>query len=195
MTNSAASRQTPAVALDPEPDTRAPTRGPSLRDLFDMHATYVWSTLRRFGVHTPDLEDVTHDVFLQVHRHLAEYDTDRPIRPWLFGFAYRVALQYRRRAHRRLEVSGDPDTATHPGLLPDERAAAQDDRSLVLAALEAIEVERRAVFVLYEIDGVAIDAIATSLGIPANTAYSRLRVARAEFAAAAKRLLARRGGS
>jgi RNA polymerase sigma-70 factor (ECF subfamily) len=47
------------------------------------------------------VEDLTHDVFIQVNRHLAAYDGTRPARPWLFGFAYRVASQHRRRAHRR----------------------------------------------------------------------------------------------
>lgn len=158
-----------------------------------MHAGYVWNTLRRFGAHPSDLEDLTHDVFLQVHRHLAEYNPEQPIRPWLFGFAYRVASQDRRRAHRRRETYGDPDAATHPGPPPDEQAAADDDRTLVVEALESIDLERRAVFVLYEIDGVAMAEIAASLGVPVNTAYSRLRVARGEFAAAVKRLRARRG--
>ncbi len=193
MTNSAASSQTPAVAPDAEPNTEDATNAPALRELFDMHAGYVWNTLRRFGVPSSDLEDLTHDVFLQVHRHLAEYDPGRPIRPWLFGFAYRVASQDRRRAHRRREAHGDPDAAPHPGPHPEEQAATEDDRRLVIAALDSIDLERRAVFVLYEIDGVAVADIASSLGIPANTVYSRLRVARGEFAAAVKRLLARRG--
>jgi RNA polymerase sigma-70 factor (ECF subfamily) len=63
-----------------------------------------------------------------------------------------------------------------------------EDRKLVLAALDAIEMDRRAVFVLYEIDEVPMEEVARSLGIPVNTGYSRLRLARAEFAAAVKRL-------
>jgi RNA polymerase sigma-70 factor (ECF subfamily) len=159
-----------------------------------MHASYVWNTLRRFGVSPPDLEDGTQDVFIQVARHLGDYDRARPVRPWLFGFAFRVASQYRRRAHRRYETSGSshPREAVDPGPLPDARIAAAQDRQLVLDALEAIDLDRRAVFVLHEIDGVSVDEIARALGIPVNTAYSRLRVARSEFAAAVKRL--RKGG-
>jgi RNA polymerase sigma-70 factor (ECF subfamily) len=82
-------------------------------------------------------------------------------------------------------------TVIHPGESPEEQLAAHDDRRLVLAALEGIDLERRAVFILYEIDGTAMSEIAQSLGIPVNTAYSRLRVARGEFAAAVKRLRAR----
>jgi RNA polymerase sigma-70 factor, ECF subfamily len=181
------------VAPAHEPSARVAEAPLTLRDLFDMYAAYVWNTLRRFGVPSSDLEDVTHDVFLQIHRHFAEYDPGRPIRPWLFAFAYRAASQQRRRAYRRRETQGEPDTAIHPGAPPDEQLAMDDDRRLVAAALAGIDLERRAVFILYEIDGVSMSDIAESLGIPVNTAYSRLRIARGEFASAVKRVRARWG--
>lgn len=159
-----------------------------LREIFRMHSAYVWSTLKRLGVPFSDLDDLTHDVFLQVHRKFDEFDPTRPVRPWLFAFAYRVACQHRRRAHLRHEFPGEPDKTAHPGLAPDEQVAAGDGRRLILAALDCLPMERRAVFVLYEIDGVSIDEIAHAMGIPQNTAYSRLRVARAEFETAAQRL-------
>ncbi len=165
-----------------------------LRALFTSHAGYVWNALRRLGVQARDLEDLTHDVFLQVQRHLPEYDTTRPVRPWLFAFAFRVASQHRRRMQGRYQPVGDLSEAADPEPLPDERIAAEQNRRLVLAALESIDFERRGVFVLYEIDGVAMTDIADVFGIPVNTAYSRLRVARKEFATAANRLRLRRGG-
>ncbi|HLK41361.1 MAG TPA: sigma-70 family RNA polymerase sigma factor [Polyangiaceae bacterium] len=164
-----------------------------LRDLFRGHAGYVWNTLRRLGVPPADLEDLTHDVFLRVHRHLAQYDPTRAVRPWLFGFAFRVASQYRRRAYRRHEVFGEPEAAAHAGTTPEEQMAAAEDRALVLEALQAIELGRRAVFVLYEIDGATMKDIGDSLGIPVNTAYSRLRVARTEFTDAVRKLRSGRG--
>jgi RNA polymerase sigma-70 factor (ECF subfamily) len=188
MTNSRSCGQSIRVAPAPGPDAPAVEAATSLRELFDMHAVYVWNTLRRLGASHSDLEDLTHDVFLQVHRHLGDYEPGRPVRPWLFAFAYRIASQQRRRAYRRHETHGEPDAATHPGAAPDEQLAAVEDRRLVTAALQGIDVVRRAVFVLYEIDGATMNEIADSLGIPVNTAYSRLRVARAEFAAAIKKL-------
>ena len=53
--------------------------------------------------------------------------------------------------------------------------------------LAALELDRRAVFVMHDIDGHVMPDIATALGIPLNTAYSRLRLARADFAVAVKR--------
>jgi RNA polymerase sigma-70 factor (ECF subfamily) len=193
MTNTRPPDQSMMVASRKVPDAPPAEGTVDLQGLFTMHAPYVWNTLRRLGVSSPDLEDLTHDVFIQVQRHLADYDASRPVRPWLFGFTFRIASQYRRRAHRHHETPGLGGTtdAVDPAALPDARFAAEQDRRLVLDALEAIDLDRRAVFVLYEIDGVPMDEIARLLAIPVNTAYSRLRVARAEFAAAVKRL--RRG--
>jgi RNA polymerase sigma-70 factor (ECF subfamily) len=156
-----------------------------------MHAAYVWNTLRRLGAPVADLEDLTHDVFVQVHRHLAEYDPARPIKPWLFGFTFRVASQHRRNAERRRESFDRDADFVDPGASADETMAAEQDRRLVITALAAIHPDRRPVFVLYELDEVPMDEIARTLDIPVNTAYSRLRIARSEFAAAVKRL--RRG--
>jgi RNA polymerase sigma-70 factor (ECF subfamily) len=55
--------------------------------------------------------------------------------------------------------------------------------SLVMEALNAMPFEQRAVFVLYELDETPMKEIAESLGVPVNTAYSRLRLAREVFAA------------
>ena len=193
VTNADRHGQSRVVASAHEPPIPVAGPPPTLRDLFTMHAPYVWNTLRRLGVPAPDLEDLAHDVFIQVQRHLDDFETGRPVRPWLFGFAYRVASQHRRRAYRRRETYGDPDAAIHPGLAPDEQVEADERRRLVLAALQRIDLERRAVFVLHDIDGTSMADIAESLGIPANTGYSRLRVAREEFAAAVKVLQRQKG--
>ena len=162
-----------------------------LRDVYDAHAAYVWNTLRRLGASPSDLEDLTHDVFVQVERHLAEYDPVRPMKPWLFCFAFRILSQHRRRVRRHPESPRWALDPVDPAPLADQRLMIDQDRQLVIAALGAIEQDRRAVFVLHEIDGVPMQEIARTMGIPVNTAYSRLRVARAEFKAAVTRL--RRG--
>jgi RNA polymerase sigma-70 factor (ECF subfamily) len=154
---------------------------------------YVWRSLRRLGGRPADLEDLAHDVFVVVHKRLADYDESRPLRAWLFGIAFRVASDYRRRARFRAEVATGDVEATSQAPRADDQLAAEQDRALVIEALAALDLDRRAVFVLHDIDGVAAPAIADALAIPVNTVYSRLRIARERFAAAVRRLRARRG--
>jgi len=157
------------------------------RQIFEQELSYVWHTLRRLGVRGDDVRDQSQEVFVIVHRLLPEFDRTRPIRPWLFGIAFRVASAYRDKARYRVteELGDDLTDDAQPA---DEQIADAEKRRLVLRALERVDLARRAVFVLADIEGRAIPEIATELGIPLNTAYSRLRLARAEFAEAARRL-------
>ena len=169
----------------------APLRGQpvDLCQLFEAEGAYVWKSLRRLGVPPSDLEDVTHDLFLEVQRRLDDYDPSRPVRPWLFGFAMRLAMRHKKRAHRRHEQpEPDHDEVADAAALPDQQLAAGQDRRLVLRALEAIDMSRRAVFVLHDIDGEPMHEIARALGVPVNTGDSRLRAARHDFATAVRRL-------
>jgi RNA polymerase sigma-70 factor (ECF subfamily) len=156
--------------------------------IYDAEADYVWKTLRRLGVRERDLEDVTHDVFVTVHRQLDRYDRERPLRPWLFGIAFRVASDYRRRAQHRREVIAMPIEPADPAPPPDEQLDRERARDLLLLALESVKLERRGVLVLHDVDGCPAPEIADALGIPLNTVYSRLRLARGELAAAVRRL-------
>ncbi len=165
------------------------------RQLFDAHASYVWNSLRRLGIPDKDRDDLTQEVFMTVHALLDDYDRGRPFRPWLFGIAYRIALRHRRRLGRGREV---PEPSREPvDRTPTAEAAlvSKQARELVAAAIEGIELHRRAVFVMKEIDGVDVPDIADALGIPLNTAYSRLRLAREDFRDAVRRLDARKGGT
>jgi RNA polymerase sigma-70 factor (ECF subfamily) len=158
------------------------------RALFEEHFDYVWNSLRRLGVSSAELEDVTHDTFLQVFRAYERYETARPIKPWLFGFAFRVASDYRRRNRRRAESFAEGLELVDPASNPAEQLAVRERLALAQAALDTLELTRRAVFILHELDGIPIPEVASTFGIPLATAYSRLRLARADFAQAALRL-------
>jgi RNA polymerase sigma-70 factor (ECF subfamily) len=162
------------------------------RKLFDAEVHYVWKTLRRLGVKPSDVEDVANVVWMTVHRRLDTYDRTRPVRPWLFGIAFRVALAEKRIARNRYEVlaadDGHADTVPSEAPAPDEQLSARDAHRLVLAALQSIDVDRRAIFVMHDMDETPMNEISATLGVPINTAYSRLRLARSEFKAAVIRL-------
>ena len=175
------------------PPTLAVT--PPFRSIFEAESSYVWNTLRRLGVQERDLEDLAHEVFITVHRRLADYDASRPLRPWLFGISLRVAMRYRELARHRREVMGTAIEGVDEAPRADELIDKKRAQDLVLLALDTLDFERRAVFVMHEIDGEGIPEVAEALGIPLNTAYSRLRRARELFAAAVKRIQLRRGHS
>jgi len=166
---------------------------PDFTTIFDQHFDYVWFTLRRFGVAARDLDDLAHDVFIQVYQHLDRYDPTRPLRPWLFGFAYRLASDYRRLARHRRETLDEPCDGIDGAPSAAERVATRQTLDLVWTALEQLDLDRRAIFVLHDVEGYSVPEAAGALGIPLNTAYSRLRLARDQFAKSMQRLRSRQG--
>jgi RNA polymerase sigma-70 factor, ECF subfamily len=200
VTDRHAAAQLPPVSPDSRtaaPISSAPAaaalEAPTFQDIFQKELPYVWSTLRRLGVPERDLEDVAHDVFLEVHRKFEQFDPRRALRPWLFGFAFRVASSYRRLARNRREILGEVEPrAQHT---PDEleRLLRAEALEVGYRALSALELDRRAVFILHELDDTPMPEVAMALSLPLNTAYSRLRLARADFQKQVRRLERSRG--
>jgi len=126
-----------------------------------------------------------------VFRHLSDYDPSRPVRPWLFGIAFRIVLDYRRSARFAREALGDaPDVADRAPPV-DEQIADRQARQAILRMLEELDLDRLAVLVMHDLEGQPVPEIAAALTIPVATAYSRLRLAREDLSAAIKRLRAR----
>lgn len=158
------------------------------RALFEAEVGWLLRALRRLGVAERDLEDAAQETWVAVHRHFGAYDPARPARPWLTTFAFHVASNHRRLARHRHEVPAperDSDPAMGSLAGPDGSHAARD---LLLRALDELTLAKRDVFVLHDVESVEPKEIASLLGIPVNTVYSRLRAAREELSAIVRRL-------
>lgn len=162
------------------------------RDLFDRDYVYVWHSLRRLGVREADCDDVANETFVKVHQNFHQYDPSRASRPWLFAFCARLASDYRRLARHRREMALDSEPKVPASRSdPEAEVLRLESSALVLEALDALDDDRRRVFVLHEMDELPIPEVARVLEIPLGTAYTRLRTARQEFTSVIRRLQSR----
>jgi len=173
--------------------TSSEIRARSFRSLYDSHIDFVWRNLRRLGVPESEVEDSTQEVFVVAHRRFDEFaDRGHGPRAWLFQIVLRVASGARRHRRRHPEFPDDGAALERESVEPPQDAAfaRREAISKLDEALANIDLGRRAVLVLHEIEEMTAPEIAQVLGVPLNTVYSRLRVARAEL----ENALARRGG-
>ena len=101
---------------------------------------------------------------------------------WLFGIALRIVAAHRRRASTRRELpDGSVDNGDEPSLddSPEEAASMQQARERLGSILDQMDLQKRAVFVMFEIEDLSCEEIASMLGIPVGTVYPRLHAARA----------------
>jgi RNA polymerase sigma-70 factor (ECF subfamily) len=157
------------------------------KEVYDAHFAFVWRSLRRLRIPDASLKDAMQDVFVVVHRRLGEFEGRAKVSTWLFGICLRVAKDYRRRAHVRREVLDDSGFASVADPNSDSGAGAerQQDLAMFEAALGELEIDQRAVFILFELEDMTGDEIAEALELPLGTVYSRLRLARQAFKKAA----------
>ena len=163
---------------------------PSVVAVHAAHADFVWRSLQRLGVPPADLEDALQEVFVVVHQRLGTFRGSSKLTTWLFGIALRVASRFRRRPHLRRERFGadDHDLADEAGVDPEGNALEREARRRLAAVLDALDLDKRVVLVMFELERLPAPAIADELGIPLGTVYSRLHAARGQFAKAAERL-------
>lgn len=166
-----------------------------VNEVHRAHGAFVWATLQRLGGRPNDLDDLYQETLLVVHRRGGSYDPAAPLRPWLYGVCVRVVAGWRRRAHVRREEprAAVPEAAV--GSTPEDEAARRDAQEILLACLDEMDLERRAVFVMFEIDELPCDHIAEMIGVPVGTVYSRLHAARDEFRRIAARWQRRNAGA
>ena len=112
-------------------------------------------------------EDIAQESFLAAIRALDRFDRRRPFGPWLHRIAVNRAIDWTRARRLRAEVElGDSLRAPEPARPP------RDD---VLAALERLPPEHRAVIVLRYLLEFTPGEIAEALDLPRGTVNSRLR--------------------
>lgn len=177
----------------PAADTATPAvERPTIQALYREHFAFVWRTLRRLGVVESGLDDAAQDVFLVVHRRLLDFEPGASPKPWLFGIALRVAHQHRRRQWRQHQRVGfAEDVSDMAEFDPCHAAMNAESADTVQRFLAALDVDKRNVFILADLEQMSGQEVAQTLNVNLNTVYARLRAARKQLISAVQRVRAR----
>lgn len=167
---------------------------PSFRFVYEKYFDFVWMCARRLGVPMEAIDDVVQEAFIVVHARLRTLEQPSSLRSWLYGVVRRTVSTYHRSRHARVaRESSEPAALASAGLMqpsPLDLAVLGDELKLLWRLLRQLDARKREVLVLAELEEMTMPEIAEAIGIPLNTAYSRLRAARQEFSEALSRHLA-----
>jgi RNA polymerase sigma-70 factor (ECF subfamily) len=160
----------------------------------------VWRSARRLGVPSAAVDDVVQEIFLVIARRHDDFEARSSLRTWIFGIVVGIVRNYRRSARRKdapLVASDEApetrsdDRPSQPG--PYRLAVKAEALRLLHRLLDELDDDKREVFVMAELEQLAMAEIAEAIGIKVNTVQSRLRAARQKFDEALARHRARDG--
>ncbi|MEO8550451.1 MAG: sigma-70 family RNA polymerase sigma factor [Kofleriaceae bacterium] len=160
---------------------------PAFEHVYREHVRFVWRTVRRLGVRDVDVEDVCQRVFEIVHRQLPEFRGDAKLTTWLFGIVRRVVADHRRSAYeQRRELHEEVEVVAAAG--QERLVAEREARVLLDQLLDELDEDKRVVFVLCDLDGMAVKEVAELVDAPVQTVYSRLHAAREKLERGVRRI-------
>jgi len=171
----------------------------TFESVYEELFAFVWRTARRLGVAESAVDDVCQEVFVAVHRGLPAFEGRAALRTWVFGILQNSVKTHRRGLARKSpaqrSVGGivDPELVSSTDSNPYELVSSAQALRLAHEILEAMGDEKRAVFILVELEQWSVADAADAIGDNVNTVHARLRAARKEFAQAAHRIRIRDG--
>ena len=165
--------------------------------LYDRHAARVWRYILRSTGDAATADDLAQEVWFSVARQAGQYAprSSAPGLPlarfttWLFTIARHRVVDHLRATRPQASLdapAGDDagqtlaDTLAAPsGFGPVRRIETRQQAAQLLAALDALPPEQREAFLLQAEADMSVADIASTTGVPFETARSRLRYARA----------------
>jgi RNA polymerase sigma-70 factor (ECF subfamily) len=158
--------------------------------LYERTREQAWRVLYRVVGHSPDLEDLLQEAYLQLMKALKSYRGDSKVSTFLHRVCVNVGLMYLRGKRRRPEEpsEGVPEHPTTEHHDPERAAQVKQAAALVQRALAMLSEEKAQVFTYHDLLGLKPEEIAELVDCPVNTVRSRLNRARADFTQAVAKL-------
>src|SRR5512143_2714955 len=113
-----------------------PTPESACLGAFERELEYIFATLRRLGAAPGEAEDLAQELFMVLYRNWTTLDTDRPLRPYLFGIAFRIVCAHRRRRVREIPYPALDASDGAPG--PEVALQSREATALLLTALDSV---------------------------------------------------------
>jgi RNA polymerase sigma-70 factor (ECF subfamily) len=155
----------------------------TLAEIYHAHFYFVWRNARRLGVPEASVDDVVQDVFIVVHRRLADFDGRVQLRAWIFGILVHVVRGHRRTFQRKSArcVPLPPESVMTSDPTPSELAERSERIAVLEMLLGQLDENKAMLIVLSELEQWTLREIAEFMGSNPNTVYSRLRAAKRDF--------------
>ena len=153
---------------------------PAFEEVYNRHHRRVYSICLRMLQNATEAEDLTQDVFIQLHRKIGSFRGDSAFTTWLHRMTVNQVLMHFRKRNVKFEKT------TEEGETPVQIVGGTEN-PLKMPIVDKIAIENaiaelpngyRNVFVLHDVEGYEHEEVARILGCSVGTSKSQLHKAR-----------------
>ncbi|MBA3632538.1 MAG: RNA polymerase sigma factor [Acidobacteria bacterium] len=152
----------------------------AFEEIYNRHHRRVYSICLRMLQNTTEAEDLTQDVFIQLHRKIGSFRGDSAFTTWLHRLTVNQVLMHFRKRNVKFEKTteeGETPVQIVSGT-QNPRKMPVVDKIAIENAIEKLPNGYRNVFVLHDVEGYEHEEVARILGCSVGTSKSQLHKAR-----------------
>ncbi len=162
--------------------TQAAAKGNMMafEEVYNRHHRRVYSICLRMLQNATEAEDLTQDVFIQLHRKIGSFRGDSAFTTWLHRLTVnQVLMHFRKRNVKFEKTTEEGETPVQVvGGTENPRKMPVVDKIAIEDAIDKLPNGYRNVFVLHDVEGYEHEEVARILGCSVGTSKSQLHKAR-----------------
>ena len=152
----------------------------AFEEVYNRHHRRVYSICLRMLQNATEAEDLTQDVFIQLHRKIGSFRGDSAFTTWLHRMTVNQVLMHFRKRNVKFEKTteeGETPVQIVSGTANPMKMPVVD-KIAIEHAIEQLPPGYRNVFVLHDVEGYEHEEVARILGCSVGTSKSQLHKAR-----------------
>jgi RNA polymerase sigma factor (sigma-70 family) len=153
--------------------------GEAFRELYDKFSSRVYNTTLGILQNVEDAEDVTQEVFLQIHKAIENFKQDSALSTWIYRITVNKAFEFIRNKKRKKrfavvksifakEETEEPVDFTHPGIISENIERGK----ILFRAIARLSDNQKSAFILNKVEGLSYKEIADIMKLSLSSVES-----------------------
>ncbi len=143
-------------------------------ELVARYQRLVASVAWRYGISRMEIEDVVSEVFVKAFQNLHRFRPEHAFSTWLYRLAVNHVIDHTRRQRKEQGRTEMPQHLPDPAPTAGEGVESGERASLVRSALRELKPHYRDVLFLVYVEGLRVEDVSRTLGLPQGTVKTRL---------------------
>ncbi len=159
------------------------------RKIYDQYKVLVYNVALNYLQNREDAEEITQDVFVQVHHSIRQFNKNSELKTWIYRITINKCLDFikRKSSKKRLFIFGKKSenefevqnisNFEHPGILLENKEKAE----MLYGVINELPENQKAAFILSKMDGLSNPEISTILEVSISSVESLIFRAKASL--------------